>query len=172
MPAPFLQESRISNFCHRYNSAVADPGEGPGAAALYFWTKRRPAPLPPLSPLPYLKVWIRHYPEYCFLSQSRICAQIFANLASRVRSTQIPYPVDVSRNPAPYIVQIRDPGKILPEPEEKNRSRLFGNFCKCLTQILTCVAGPKKNGRAKGRHARGHACLLLAHSFFLALRYF
>ena len=138
MPAPFLQESRISNFCHRYNSAVADPGEGPGGPPPFIFGPNGGPPPPPLSPLPYLKVWIRHYPEYCFLSQSRICAQIFANLASRVRSTQIPYPVDVSRNPALYIVQIRDPGKILSEPEEKNRSRLFGNFCKCLTEILVC----------------------------------
>ena len=38
---------------------------------------------PPPHPT-YLKVCIRHCPEYCFLSQSRICAQILANLASRV----------------------------------------------------------------------------------------
>ena len=29
--------------------------------------------------------------------------------------------------------------------------------------------GAKKNGRAKGRHARGEACLPLARSFFLSL---
>ena len=28
--------------------------------------------------------------------------------------------------------------------------------------------GAKKNGRARGRHAKGHTCLLLARAFFLA----
>ena len=59
-----------------------------GPPYLRVWMTPPPLGWPPPPPPPphptYLKVCIRHCPEYCFLSQSRICNQILANLASRV----------------------------------------------------------------------------------------
>ena len=100
MPAPFLQESRISNFCHRYNSAVADPGEGPGAAALYFWTKRRPAPLPPSPPFLISRSGSATIPNIVFFPNpvsvpkfSRISLPGYVALKSRILLTcpEIPH---------------------------------------------------------------------------------
>ena len=120
MPAPFSQESRNSNFCHHYYPL------GPKSGKVFFKT----------GGPPYLRVWMTPAPPP-HLSQglhpplSRILfsfpiPNLYPNFGeSRFPgSSQIPYPVKGSRIP-----------KILPDPEEKSRSRFFGNFCNCLTEV-------------------------------------
>ena len=121
MPAPFSQESRTSNFCHHYYPW------GPKSRKVFFlrpgvplisgsgWTPPPPPPLsqglhPPLSRILFSFPIPNLYPNF---GESRFPG-----------SSQIPYPVKESRIP-----------KILPDPEEKSRSRFFGNFCKCLTEV-------------------------------------
>ena len=83
---------------------------------------------------PYLRVWMTpppHLSRGLHPPLSRILfsfpiPNLYPNFGeSRFRgSSQIPHPVKESRIP-----------KILPDPEEKSRSRFFGNFCKCLTEV-------------------------------------
>ena len=109
MPAPFLRESRISNFCHRYNSSVADPGEGPGGPPPFIFGPNGGPPPPPLPPSlsqgldpPLSRILFSFaIPHLCpNFGESRF-----------PRSSQIPYPVKESRIPHCVLFKSRIPGK-------------------------------------------------------------